>query len=236
MTRRRLARSTSSLKRAYFPLAFASAAVCALPISVFGEEAASDPEPHNVVLDANLEAPLPSTYEFTTSFALWQIDRHLGTISARDPDDPSNTLWSSSGVVYRARSGNDLFPYYSFLKVNGAEHCGRVYFSISEKSPLPLDDYADEKNAVYEEILLALDPNSQGRVVWKLRESDFINYIYRRFPELEDQEQSKPIVNITPTQEDGDILIVDLEEDERVYRLSIDAAVGVFLTAERLAR
>ncbi len=169
---------------------------------------------------------------FLSNDVIWDVDPYEGTIKALDSRCFS-PKWSSSGIVYRVpvdltvnqldtkrsdrRDASPLFGSH----IEFTEILGRVYFHLSEQNQTdvvlrpalnpPSSDYTDQ--------ILAFDPQSQGKLLWKLKTNDFEHILSK-------SSKSVPYFAATPLEGRDNILIVVLTLDSRSFYLKIDARSG----------
>lgn len=139
--------------------------------------------------------------------ARWLVDLRLGVVSAweLERDVP---LWSRDGVVFRVeRRPNDVFADFKRASSQtpraATEIFGRVYFF--------LDD-----------ILVALDPRAEGRLVWKRTADDFARFFSA--PNSDDATFLVPKIDSTS----NDRLLIEARRGQESKRFIIDAASGEF--------
>jgi len=167
---------------------------------------------------------------------LWKVNRHTGTIKAFNfrylfP------MWSSSGLVYRVSStytqaNQQLDAIYSTMsfrqkfslfdeRIEFTEIFGRVYFHLAERNNEDVfsrshtcacsNDFTDQ--------ILAFDPESQGKLLWKLNANELKQILCPSSNAL-------PRFAAAPLKEKENLLIVVLLLDSQSYCLKIDARFG----------
>ncbi len=184
------------------------------------------------------EVPSSLIDELKTSSGVWRVDRVSGSISVFDLAVPAKTLWSPSGIVYRSRAAFDPTPFPVFKRVKGFEYQGRVYFLLTERNVLPLDDQVGEASNVdiqYETALISFAPDAQGRVVWKLQELELVNYLYKSSNVQEPIAPKDARISVDLEQSSRERLALEYGVNNVVYQLFIDAAVGVIVEAKKLS-
>jgi len=165
--------------------------------------------------------------QFLSNKVLWNVNRRAGSIQALDPDVFS-PLWSSSGVVYRTslnsnsiitkeRTSNveSVCPIFG-ESIEFTEISGRVYFHLSEQNKitsLPSSrDYTDQ--------ILAFDPNSQGKLLWKLKASELLKL-------LRVSSNAVPRFAAAPLRGNDNVLLLLLVLDSQTICVKIDARFGM---------
>jgi len=139
----------------------------------------------------------------------WLVDLRYGVISAweLERDVP---LWSRDGVAFRvAQRPNDVISDFKTASLQKAaplvEIFGRVYFFLND-------------------VLVALDPRAQGRLVWKRNAADFAPFFAAR--------DDAPLVftpKISPLSKDRLLIQARLGQDAKFF--IVDAASGEFRLA-----
>lgn len=147
--------------------------------------------------------------------ARWLVDLRLGAVSVWDVERDV-PLWSRDGVVFRvARRPNDAL---SDLRAAARQKplptltiFGRVYFFLND-------------------VLIALDPRAQGRLVWRLNADDFAAFFdapNNESPLLRADDVSLSFVpNIRPAPNDR--LLIQTRRGQDTKFFLIDAASGEF--------
>ena len=155
---------------------------------------------------------------YVGSNARWRLDRRHGVISAWSLEKPF-PLWSQDGVVFRSRPQVKGVVKEVARKEKSAispatEIFHRVYFFLDDvarkdaRSPERRDD-----------LLIALDPNAQGRLVWKRNAQDFAHFFSEDAGALRFLDEIQPAPN--------DQLLVSVQGQDEVRRFTLDAATGV---------
>lgn len=171
---------------------------------------------------------------FLSSDVIWSVSPSEGTIKALDSRRLS-PKWSSSGIVYRVpksfstvcRIDNKRSDKKNNLtlfddNIQFAEILGRVYFHLAEKnqSDIVLGQTSNSpSSAPYTDQILAFDPQSQGKLLWKLKANE-LSQIHST------SSKSVPYFAATPLKEKNNVLIVVLILDSRSICLKIDARSG----------
>lgn len=152
--------------------------------------------------------------------ARWLVDLRLNIVSAwaLERDVP---LWSRDGVVFRAKDRpNDVVADFATASKRptapAIEIFGRVYFFLNDA-------------------LVALDPNAQGRLVWRRNAQDFARF-FAATPPLRDAnsnaDNAKPSLIPEIRSLSGDRLLIEARFRQETLSFILDAASGDF----RLAR
>lgn len=150
--------------------------------------------------------------------ARWLVDLRLGVVSAweLERDVP---LWSRDGVVFRVaqRPTDAISDLYVATKAKPRptrEIFNRVYFFVND-------------------VLIALDPRAQGRLVWKRNAADFAPFfaVSNNAPLLQLADDVAPsfIPQIYPTFNDR--LLIQARRGQEIKSFTIDAASGEFRLA-----
>lgn len=148
--------------------------------------------------------------------ARWLVDRRDNVVSAWSLQE-DRPLWSRDGVVFREnKRPTDVIA--SFKKISAepkpaTEIFGRVYFFLNLQAP-----QNDERNVRRNELLVALDPRAQGRLVWKLRAPDFAFLFSPDVSSLQFLDAIAPLPN--------DRLLIVVQGDGETRSIEIDAATG----------
>ena len=184
--------------------------------SITSRVAAEENEPPAI---SSLVADAPLDY-YVGSNACWRVDRQRGVISALSLIDGS-PLWSSDGVVYRSfPSKNDVIqeiPSQNASPFPAAEIFGRVYFFLDDVAARPA--FPQTRNVRRDDLLVALDSNAQGRLVWKRRVRDFAPF----FP-ADERRALRFLNDVKPALNDK--LVVQIKSEREVKRFALDAATG----------
>ena len=161
-----------------------------------------------------------TSYSYVGSNARWLVDRKRGIVSAWSLEEAS-PLWSLDGVVYRiSPNANHAIPITKISEKvfppSAWEIFGRVYFL--------LDDVADSRSfhktpTRRDALLIAIDPNAQGRLVWECRAQDFAPF----FPKNA-RGRLRFIDNVNSSPRDE--LVVLVQGEKEIKRFALDAATG----------
>ena len=156
-----------------------------------------------------------------SSNARWFVDKRHGVISAWSLVDAA-PLWSSNGVVYRALgSANSAVKELTQPEapsVPATEIFGRVYFFLNDvaaRRALP----SASASVRQDDLLIALDPYAQGRLVWKRRAQDFAPF----FPSY-DKRALGFVGDVQPLPNDE--LLVQVAAERETKRFALNAATG----------
>lgn len=160
---------------------------------------------------------------YVGSNARWQVDRRHGVVSAWELERPL-PLWSQDGVVFRlsplANDAKSSLAPTADAPVPATEIFARVYFFLDAPSQRREHD-ADAPFTRRNDLLLALDPRSQGRLAWICRAQDFAVF----FKPNQEPPQFVPRVESLPNDE---LLVVVETASEGGKRFAVDAATGTF--------
>lgn len=174
-----------------------------------------DAEPPIVDQNAN------SRY-YVSSNARWNVDKERGVVSAWALKE-ERPLWSRDGVVYKTSPRANV----AISEINVADHAipspaleifGRVYFLLDDVD----DSRSFNKNRSQprpDALLIALDPNAQGRLVWERRAQDFAPF----FPKNA-RGRLRFIDNVNSSPRDE--LVVLVQGEKEIKRFALDAATG----------
>lgn len=159
--------------------------------------------------------------QYRGSNARWLVDRRRGSISAWELERPV-PLWSNNGVVFRSTPQvTDVFSTFynnAFQEAPLAtEIFGRVYFFLDDVSQrsVPSESYARR-----DVLLVALDPQAQGRLVWTRRAKDFASFFNADASSLRFAPRLASLSN--------DKLAVQVFSDREIKEFAINAADGSF--------
>lgn len=165
----------------------------------------------------------PYVENYVGSNARWQVDRRHGVVSAWELERPL-PLWSQDGVVFRlsplANDAKFTLAPTADAPVPATEIFARVYFFLDAPSQRREHD-ADAPFTRRNDLLLALDPRSQGRLAWICRAQDFAVF----FKPNQEPPQFVPRVESLPNDE---LLVVVETASEGGKRFAVDAATGTF--------
>lgn len=174
----------------------------------------------------------PKSYveNYVGSNARWQVDRRRGIVSAWNLER-ALPLWSQNGVVFRssplANDANSTLVLTSAPSVPATEIFGRVYFFLNAPSQRR-ENAPDAPFIRRDDLLLALDPRSQGRLAWIRRAQDFVIFFESKSEALEFGSQLEPLPN-------DELLVVVKSAFEGAKRFAVDAATGIFRPFESTA-
>ncbi len=164
----------------------------------------------------------PYVENYVSPDARWQVDRQRGTVSAWELARPV-PLWSRDGVVFRSSpnttNANSTFPPTFVSPVPATAIFGRVYFFLNAPSKRRKSDAASLPRQ--NDLLLALDPNSQGRLAWICRAQDFAIFF---------EHKSGPLQFVTRLESlpDDELLVIVQTASHDAKPFAVDAATGTF--------
>lgn len=156
-----------------------------------------------------------------SSNARWFVDKRHGVVSAWSLVDNA-PLWSSNGVVFRvSNSKTNAVKELTKLDIPtipATEIFGRVYFFLNDVSARRALSSAPA-NFRQDNLLIALDPNAQGRLVWKRRAQDFAPF----FPSCDKRALGfVDDIQILPNDE----LLIQVAAEGETKRFALNAATG----------
>ncbi len=171
---------------------------------------------------------------FLSNDVIWSVNTDEGTIKALDSYGLS-PKWSSSGIVYHVPKGSSTIcqignkrpdkisnsPLFNH-NIQFVEILGRVYFHLSEKNQTDVVLCSDSRlhsSVGYTDQILAFDPQSQGKLLWKLKANELAQI-------LSIPSESAPYFATTPLKEKNNVLGVVLILDSETLCLKIDARSG----------
>ena len=156
-----------------------------------------------------------------SSNARWLVDKRHGVVSAWSLVDNA-PLWSSNGVVFRVSNSKTKavkeLTQLDVPTIPVTEIFGRVYFFLNDVSARRALSSAPA-NFRQDNLLIALDPNAQGRLVWKRRAQDFAPF----FPSC-DKRALGFVDDIHPLPNDE--LLVQVAAERETKRFALNAATG----------
>ena len=156
------------------------------------------------------------------SNARWLVDRRHGVVSAWALEE-ERPLWSSSGVVFRLNpASNRDIQNAANLKFSTprptTEIFGRVYLFLDDITGLSDNETPP---SLRKNLLIALDPRAQGRLVWRRRAEDFaLFFAPQERNVLRFRNEVVPLPN--------DELLVRIQGESEAKRFALDAATGAF--------
>lgn len=157
---------------------------------------------------------------YVGSNARWLVDRRQGAVSAWSLEE-DRPLWSPSGVVLRLKPSSNretpsITELNSSIKRPTTEIFERVYFFLNDVTEFSVNENSrSSKN----NLLVALDPRAQGRLVWRRRAEDFVPFFARQEGSvLRFLNELAPLSN--------DELLVQVQGEREVKRFALDAATG----------
>lgn len=196
-------------------LAFAAASACYAAQPALCSDAEED------AADGSRDVSSSYLDFYVGSNARWLVDRQTGTVAAWELKRPL-PLWSSDGVVYRqaTRRTNVVEGLTSLRDVEPSptiESFGRVYFFLNDVSRRRSTS-APASFVRRDDLLLAIDLEAQGRLVWARRADDFARFFPPDVSSLCFLPQLKPLPN--------DELLVFVQGDQETKCFAVDAAAG----------
>ena len=155
---------------------------------------------------------------YVGSNARWLVDKRHGVVYAWELEE-NRPLWSSDGVVFRASPyKSDAYGKTARLPEtfdNATEIFGRLYFLLDEIDSRSLNN--EVPNARRDQLLVALAPKEQGRLVWRRRAQDFA-------PFFTSQTNLRFTNGITPLPNDE--LLVKVQAENETIPFALNAATG----------
>lgn len=114
---------------------------------------------------------------YAGSNARWFVDRERGVVSAWSLKE-ALPLWSRDGIVYRAAptaniATQEIKSRDNLFRSPAPEIFGRVYFFLDDVACPSRSETSRRPQIQRDNLLIALDPQAQGRLVWERRAQDF---------------------------------------------------------------
>ncbi len=203
-------------------------------VFAFQNESERRPQPGDTVfaqtdlLDAGKKTASPTggyrywAWRVVFNGVAWIVDDENGRIAAFD-DDGRKPLWSDDGIVFQfprrfngRPSQTHIIQTLNNAPRRAASAFGRVYFLLAS----PTD--GAERSAL--NVLLALDPQAQGRLVWIRRADDFERF----FSPTSD---STPCEFVGPPRPaPNDVVNIEVKRDDKRIGVSLNVADGTVLS------
>ena len=158
---------------------------------------------------------------YVGSNARWLVDRERGVVSAWSLKEEI-PLWSRDGVVYRATpianvATQEIKNQDHLFSSPATEIFGRVYFLLDDVAHSSRSESLRPSLTRRDDLLIALDRQAQGRLVWERRAQDFIPF----FPK---NARLRFLNDIKATANDE--LLVYIQAENTIKGFALNAATG----------